>query len=484
MANFRTLEVAGHDAVRIFADEKIYSGLESAVFDQARNTACTCGVEHVAVLPDAHQGYGAPIGSVVVSTDRVIPGPVGFDIGCGMALYLTDVQAEALRDRNLRRGVIEAIDRGIAMGEGKQAIHGVKLTDELIEQVLNQGAHALAARQIVPQDWVQRCERAVHEMPPAQDGTPRPFALSEVPGRAQRGFQQLGTLGGGNHFIELQELVLPKDETLRAIAQKWGMFDGQLAIMVHSGSRGFGHGLGEWAFAEFKAYNDLHGEPYLDRELVHAPVGSPLARQYMRYVAAGANFALANRLLMAKVVKKSVEDVLPKAHVSLLYEISHNLAQWEPDEQGQLKLVHRKGTTRAFPAQHAFLAGTMWADTGHPVITPGSMGTYSAIQVGLPGAAASFYSINHGAGRRLSRAAAKRTLDQGQVDAELEAMDVLVNQRHAPLDEAPAVYKDMDEVLGAVAHCGLAAVVAKCYPIGSMKGHDEPRGSHGKGRKK
>jgi tRNA-splicing ligase RtcB len=406
---------------------------------------------------------------------------------CGMALYLTDVQAEALRDRNLRRGVIAAIDRGIAMGEGKQAIHGVKLTDELIEKVLNKGAHALAEQHIVPKDWVERCERSVHEIPPAPDGKPKPFSLSEVPGRAQRGFQQLGTLGGGNHFIELQEIVLPKDETLRLIAQKWGMFDGQLAIMVHSGSRGFGHGLGEWAFAEFRAYNDQHGEEYLDRELVHAPVNSPLARQYMRYVAAGANFALANRLLMAKVVKKSVEDVLPNAKVSLLYEISHNLAQWEPDEKGDLKLVHRKGTTRAFPAHHPFLAGTMWADTGHPVITPGSMGTYSAIQVGLPGAAASFYSINHGAGRRLSRAAAKRTLDQGQVDAELEAMDVLVNQRHAPLDEAPAVYKDMDEVLGAVAHCELAAVVAKCYPIGSMKGHDEPRGSHAhphKGKKK
>ena len=125
-----------------------------------------------------------------------------------------------------------------------------------------------------------------------------------------------------------------------------------------------------------------------------------------------------------------------------------------------------------------------WRETGHPVITPGSMGTYSAIQVGLPGAAASFYSINHGAGRVMSRAAARRTLDQGQVDAEMAAMDILVNHRHTPLDEAPAVYKNMDDVLRAVRACDLAAVVAKAYPIGSMKGHDEPRGAHGKKRRK
>jgi tRNA-splicing ligase RtcB len=481
--NYRTLAIEGHESVRIFADDKIYGGLEQAVFDQARNTACTCGVEQMAILPDAHQGYGAPIGSVVVTSDRVIPGPVGYDIGCGMALYLTDVQASMLKDRNLRRGVIAAIDRGIAMGEGKQAIHGVELTDVLVEAVLNRGAHALVERDIVPRDWLERCERAVHAIPPFQDGVPTPFTLGEVPPKARRGFQQLGTLGGGNHFIELQEIRLPEDESLRAIARQWGMFEGQLAIMVHSGSRGFGHGLGEWAFAEFKTYNDSHGESYSDRELVHAPISSAIAKQYMRFVAAGANFALVNRLLMARVVKRSVEDVLPKARVALLYEISHNLAQWEPDASGHLKLIHRKGTTRAFPAHHPMLEGTMWAGTGHPVITPGSMGTYSAIQVGLDGAAASFYSINHGAGRRMSRAAAKRLLDQGAVDAELEALDILVNQRHAPLDEAPAVYKDMDDVLAAVKYCGLAAVVARCYPMGSMKGHDEPAGSHRKQKK-
>lgn len=468
------------DKVRLFLDDPLLATVEDNVFKQAANTACTCGVEHVAILPDTHSGYGAPIGSVVVSSDRVIPGPVGYDIGCGMALYLTNVPATTLKDHMLRRRVMDAIDRGIAMGEGRSATHDVDTNRPFVEAVLNRGAYALHERGWIPEGWVDRCERAVHAIPENPNGAVKHFELSEVPQRAHRGFSQLGTLGGGNHFIELQEIKLPQDEALRAIAQMWGLWDGQLAIMVHSGSRGFGHALGEWAFQTFQAYNDKHGEAYADKELVHAPVTSKEAKQYMRYVAAGANFALANRLLMARVVKQSVESVLPKAGVSLLYEISHNLAQWEPDENGDLKLVHRKGTTRAFPAGHSMLKGTMWESTGHPVITPGSMGTYSAIQVGLPGAAASFYSINHGAGRVMSRAAARKTLDQGKVDAEMAAMDILVNHRHTPLDEAPAVYKNMDDVLRAVQACDLAAVVAKAYPIGSMKGSDEPKGSHGK----
>ena len=472
------LPMAGEDKVRLFLDAPLLATVEPGVFTQATNTAHTAGVEQVCVLPDCHHGYGAPIGSVVVSRDRVLPGPVGFDIGCGMALYPTVVPATMLKDRLLRRRVMDAIDRGIAMGEGKASAHDVSVSHEMLADVLNRGAFALSARGLIPESWTERCERAVHAMPAHPQRGEATFSLGEVPPRAQRGFSQLGTLGGGNHFIELQEVKLADDPTLRAIAEQWGLFDGQLAVMVHSGSRGFGHALGQWAFETFQARNDREGEPYADKELVHAPVSSPEARQYMRYVAAGANFALANRLLMARVVKQAVEGVLPGAKLGLLYEISHNLAQWESDEAGELKLVHRKGTTRAFPAHHPMLAGTMWAETGHPVITPGTMGTFSAIQVGLPGAAASFFSINHGAGRRLSRTAARKTLDQGLVDAEMEALDILVNARHTPLDEAPAVYKDLEDVLRAVRACDLAAAVARCDPIGSMTGADEPRGSH------
>jgi tRNA-splicing ligase RtcB len=460
----------------MFLGEALAADLDHGVYNQARNTMTVPGVEHLCMMPDCHHGYGAPVGSVVVSAERVIPGPVGYDIGCGMALYLTDVPAEAVRDRLKRRAVIDAIDRGIGIGEERPRIPGVKVTEDMFADVLNRGAVALAKRRAIPGDWVERCERSFHPIP-ALDG-PKPFSLAEVPERALRGIPQLGTLGGGNHFIELQAIELPSDPTLRSLAKRWGLFDGQLVVMLHSGSRGFGHGLGEWAFRNFKAYNDEHGERYADRELVHAPVQSRLAQQYFRFMAAGANYALANRLLMARVVKAAIESVLPKANVGLLYEISHNLAQWEPDADGNLRLVHRKGTTRALPAGHPMLAGTMWQDTGHPVITPGSMGDWSAIQVGLEGAAASFYSINHGAGRRIARSQAKVLLDQGQVDADLAAMDVMLNASHAPIDEAPAVYKPLDDVIAAVQHFGLAAVVAKAHPLGSIKGSDEPKGSH------
>lgn len=463
---YKTIQGADRP-IRFFTDDDLFAQVESGVFDQARNTANTMGVEHVCVLPDCHSGYGAPIGSVVVSTDRVIPGPVGFDVGCGMALYLTSARAEELRDRLKRRAVIDAIDRGIAMGEGKQATHDVDLSEALVLAAINGGSYALAERGLIPKSWIERCERPVH----AHQG----LDMRQIPERAYRGFKQLGTLGGGNHFCELQEVKLPDDETLRAIATEWGLFDGQLVVMVHSGSRGFGHALGSWAFDEFKRYNDAQGEPYLDKELVHAPADSALGQQYLQYVAAGANFALCNRLLMARMVKRSLEEALPGIAVDLLYEISHNLAQWEPDADGRQVLVHRKGTTRALPAGHPFLERTRWAATGHPVITPGSMGTYSAIQVGLEGAAASFYSINHGAGRRLSRSAARKTLDQGLVDAELDAKDILINHRNAPIEEAPAAYKDLDEVLRSVQAFNLAAVVAKCYPIASMKGADEQK---------
>jgi tRNA-splicing ligase RtcB len=477
--HWKTIKTDNNSDVRIFMKDDLFQQVDANVFNQIRNTASTQGVETLCLCADMHSGYGAPIGSVVVSTDRVIPGPVGYDIGCGMAQYLTNVPASSLKDRDLRRKVMAAIDRGIAMGEGKSALHGVKLTDDLIEDVINEGAHALVKRQIIPKEWVDRCERSVHRIPGDR------LKLDEIPEKARRGFMQLGTLGGGNHFIELQEIRLPEEEAFRTIAQKWGMFQDQLAIMVHSGSRGFGHGLGEWAFKEFKKRNDEAGEHYSDPELVHADVNSDHAKQYFRFVAAGANFALCNRLLMAKVVKKAIEDVLLNAGVTLLYEISHNLAQWEPDQSGDLKLIHRKGTTRAFPAGHSMLEGTMWEATGHPVITPGSMGDYSVIQVGLEGAAASFYSVNHGAGRKMSRSAAKKALDQDQVNKMMDEMDILCNHRNVPLDESPAVYKAMDDVMQSVEYYGLAAPVAKCFPIASLKGASEAKGNHsGKGYNK
>jgi len=465
---YKTLK-GGNSEIRMFLEDDLLAQVESGVYDQIRNTANTPSVISTCLLPDCHTGYGAPIGSVVVTTGNVVPGPVGYDCGCGMSIYTTNIHADALKDRKLRRQVIDAIDRGIAMGEGRTATHGMIFSEPTFEDIVNYGAPQLVKMGVIPNNWPEKCERATHLIPEER------FKLEEIPEKAYRGLNQLGTLGGGNHFCEVQKIEIADDPVSRDIAEKWELFDGQLVVMVHSGSRGFGHAFGEWAFKEFKAYCDKENLPYNDRELVYAPVDSPLGKQYMRFVAAGANFALCNRLLMAKVVKDAIQSVLPRVKVDLLYEISHNLAQWEPDQNGNLKLVHRKGTTRAFPAHHPLLRGTMWEESGHPVITPGSMGTFSAIQVGLEGAADSFFSINHGAGRRLSRSEARRTLDQRRVDEELDALDILTNCRHAPLDEAPKAYKDLNEVLKSVQAFNLAKVIAKCYPIASLKGSDEAK---------
>ncbi len=468
MARYETLS-GGRAEIRLHLDPDLLATVESGVYDQARNTANVADVQQVSILPDTHTGYGAPVGSVVVTRDRVIPGPVGFDIGCGMAVYLTSLQAEDIRDKATRRALMDAICSKVAMGEGQDALHGLRLDEPFIMDVLNHGAYALSAKGIIPREWLARCERPVHEIPPGGPADTSNFTRYEVPLASVRGFKQLGTLGGGNHFLELQEIRLSEDPVMRALGERWRLRDGQLVIMIHSGSRGLGHAMGQWAFEQFKAYNDEQGEFYPDRELVHAPVDSKLGNQYLRYVAAGGNFALANRLMMAAVVKGAIKEAFPDVAVDLLYEISHNLAQWEP-LGGENVLVHRKGTTRALPAGHPLLAGTLWEATGHPVITPGSMGDISAIQVGLPGAEASAFSINHGAGRRMSRSKANKELDQATVDADLAEKDVLINHRNAPLDEAPAAYKPLADVLRAVRYCGLADVVATCRPLAAMKG--------------
>ena len=411
-------------------------------------------VEAVAVLPDTHSGFGAPIGSVVVTRERVYPGPVGFDIGCGMNVLTTNLYAMQVKPHPLRRAIMDAIIQRISLGEGKGAAHGLSV-DPI--DVINYGAPAIVGK-VIPKSWVERCEQPVFHVPQGE------IHQKDIPGPAHRGFSQLGTLGGGNHFIELQRVEI--NPAYADLAARWGLFEGQLVIMAHSGSRGFGHGLASWAFHAFKERNDAFQEPYLDKELVHAPVDSEVGKKYLRFVAAGANYALCNRLIMTRLIQDALDTALGGAVTSnLLYEISHNLSQWEDG-----RLIHRKGTTRALPGGHPILERTPWAETGHPVITPGSMGSYSAIQVGLPGAKDSFFSINHGAGRRLARKQAIRTLDQAAWDQELKDKDILSNHRQAPLDESRMVYKDLDEVLAAVQTFGLADVVARCYPIASIKG--------------
>jgi tRNA-splicing ligase RtcB len=272
-------------------------------------------------------------------------------------------------------------------------------------------------------------------------------------GRPERGLTQLGSLGGGNHFMELQRC----EET------------GTLFVQVHTGSRGFGHGLATNYFGLARAENPA-GSKHID--LGYFTPESRHHRSYINAVAAGGNFAIINRLILFEQVAEAFREVF-HAELELVYEISHNLVQKEQHPEFGEVWVHRKGATRAFPAGHPALHNTIWQDTGHPVLIPGSNKDYSFILRPLEGAVKSGFSVNHGAGRRMSRGDAKRRLYQAKVNEEYRKAGVIVNDNaNIPLDESVDCYKSSTEVINAVVEAGLAEVEYRLWPLASLKGVD------------
>jgi len=420
--------------VRIFMTEALFGELEPGLEPQIQNARRFPGVLDVAITPDAHQGYGVPVGCVMATRGTLAMGPVGYDIGCGMCALRSNVsreQASADRVREFSKRVMQRV----GLGAGSR---GQPVSAERFQEVVRGGAEALggprgsAERDRIPvdQDW---------DIPKAS--------------RAWRGQQQLGSLGGGNHFIELQH-------------------DGErLWVMFHTGSRGFGHGLASYYFELAKE------ELGLSRGQMDLGYFKPESRHWRDYrnaVAAGGNFAIANRLMIGQQVASAFADVFG-GDALLVYEISHNLVQEEhhPDLFDHPVWIHRKGATRALPAGHPMLAGSRWERTGHPVLIPGSMGDTSYILRPLPGAARSLYSVNHGCGRRKSRSAARREISQAEANRKMKDLGVLVNAGgRVPIDESPDCYKPAEEVIRAVTEAGLAEVEVRLRPIASIKGED------------
>jgi tRNA-splicing ligase RtcB len=322
------------------------------------------------------------------------------------------------------------------------------------------GLGAGAKGQSVSKDRFQEIVRGGAEAMGARRGTAERDRIPveetwDIPkdSRAWRGQAQLGSLGGGNHFIELQH-------------------DGEsLWVMFHTGSRGFGHGLATHFFE--RAMDEL-GLKRGQMDLGYFTPRSPHWRSYRNAVAAGGNFAIVNRLMIGQAVGGAFAETFG-AEPELVYEISHNLVQEEshPDLFDRPVWVHRKGATRALPAGHPMLAGTRWEKTGHPVLIPGSMGDASYLLRPRAGAARSLYSVNHGAGRRKSRMAARREIAQAEADRLMKDLGVMVNAGgRVPVDESPACYKSSDEVIRAVTDAGLAEVEVRLLPIASIKGND------------
>jgi len=455
---------------RIYASEELLElAFRDKTLEQLVNTAAMPGaVKWVLVMPDAHQGYGLPIGGVVATRypDGVIsPGAVGYDINCGVRLMASELIADEVKGEidNLISALFRNIPSGVGEGGGTRKVSGREM-----DQVLVKGA-AWAVKEGYgrPED-LERLEEGG-----AMEGAD-PSAVS--PRAKQRGGPQLGSLGSGNHFIEIQEVVEVYDEE---VARAFRLFEGQLALQIHSGSRGLGHQVCDDYVRDLQAAVHKYNIQLPDRELVCAPLDSPEGRRYYGAMVGAANFAWANRQCMAHLARQSFEQVLAgkvkKFDLYTVYDVAHNIAKIEEHvvDGKKMKLcVHRKGATRAFgPGNPAVTP--VYRAVGQPVLVPGDMGTASYVLVGTADALdESFGTTCHGAGRTMSRAAARKKIHGGTLRQELEAQGIHVRAGSMAglAEEAPEAYKDVDAVVEVVAGAGLARKVAKLRPLAVMKG--------------
>jgi tRNA-splicing ligase RtcB len=455
---------------RIYASDKLLDLIfRDRSLEQLVNTAAMPGVvKRVLVMPDAHQGYGLPIGGVVPTRypDGVIsPGAVGYDINCGVRLMASDLLAEEVADEV--GGLISVLFRNIPSGVGKGG-GARKVSPREMDQVLTKGAAwAVKAGYGRPED-LERLEEGG-----AMDGAD-PSAVS--PRAKQRGGPQLGTLGSGNHFIEIQEVTEIFDEKS---ARAFGLFEGQLVVSIHSGSRGLGHQVCSDYVRSLQSAVRKYNIQLPDRQLVCAPLDSQEGQAYFGAMVGAANYAWANRQCMAQLARRSFEEILAGTvrdfDLHTVYDVAHNIAKIEEHvvDGKRMKLcIHRKGATRAFGPDHPAVT-PVYRAVGQPVLVPGDMGTASYVLVGTADAMEeSFGTCCHGAGRVMSRTAAKKKIHGGTLRKELEAQGIRVRAHSMAglAEEAPDAYKDIDDVIEVVHGAGLARKVARLRPLAVMKG--------------
>ena len=420
-------------------------------------------VEAVFAMPDVHQGYGFPVGAVAATAlpDGVVsPGGVGYDINCGVRLLATPLSAAELGPR--REQLVHEISRSVPAGRGPHG--GLPLEDRALDRVLVEGPAALVRRQgIGSEDDLERTESG-GVLADADPSLVSPRAL-------ERGREQLGTIGSGNHFIELQVVEEVLDE---GAAAAFGLRREQVTVLIHSGSRGLGHQVCTDHVKLMDAALSRYGIALPDRQLACAPVSSPEGRAYLGAMAAAANFAFANRQVMAHRVRGAIAQVLGDGaarDTRQVYDVAHNVAKIEA-HRNRLLCVQRKGATRAFPPGAPDIPADFRAH-GQPVFIPGSMGTSSFVLSGRPGALErSFGSTCHGAGRRLSRTGARKRIHGAELRRQLEEQGIVVRcpSNRGLAEEAPFAYKDVDRVVGVVERAGLAGRVARLRPLGVIKG--------------
>lgn len=453
----------------LFSSEALLGGVaDDPSLRQLANVATLPGIQKAAyAMPDIHFGYGFPVGGVAafdLAEGVVSPGGIGYDINCGVRLLRSGLTEAEVRPK--LKELVDALYREVPSGVGSKG--GLSLTPAQVDEVLAGGAKwAVAAGFGRPKDLTFQEE----------EGCLAANLPSEVSDAARkRGLRQLGTLGSGNHFLEVQRV----DEVFEPeAAETLGLSVGQVVVMLHTGSRGLGHQVATDFIARFDARLQREGVQLVDRQLSCAPIASEDGRRYLGAMAAGANFAWANRQLITEGTRRAFRSVLgdrgASAELEVVYDIAHNIAKEEehPVDGGLRRvLVHRKGATRAFPAGRPEVPEPYRA-VGQPVLIPGDMGTASYVLVGLPSSLGrSFGSSCHGAGRVLSRHAAVRRFRYDDVTRDLRERGILVRaaSREGVTEEAPGAYKRVDEVVRVAEGAGLTRRVARLTPMGVVKG--------------
>lgn len=454
---------------RFYADaELLAKAAEDESLEQLVNTATLPGVvNYTLAMPDIHQGYGFPIGGVVATElphGVISPGGVGYDINCGVRLLATHLhQAEVTPYLdNLATILFHNCPSGVGQGGH------IKLKAGEIDRLAEQGARWALKRGYATETDLDRTEEGG-----CLDGAD-PGQVSQ---RAKkRGEDQVGTLGAGNHFIEVDVVDEVFDDTA---AQRTGLFPGQIVVQIHCGSRGYGHQVCTDYVNRFQKSIQQYGITLPDRELVCAPFNSPEGQDYLGAMNAAANYAFANRQVLTYHIRRSFAEVLAgkvKNHqIYQIYDIAHNMAKVEEhDSQGRrMKVcVHRKGATRAFGPGSPVLPA-IYRDIGQPVLVPGSMGTASWVLLGTDGSMAqTFGSTCHGAGRMMSRSKAKKTIHGSELREELEAYGIRIRAGSMAglAEEAPQAYKDVDRVIEVVHGAGIAKKLARLKPVAVIKG--------------
>jgi tRNA-splicing ligase RtcB len=454
-----------HTDALIYADEQLLEKiLGDLSIEQAMNVACLPGiVGRSLAMPDIHQGYGFPIGGVAATDFHhgvISPGGVGFDINCGVRLLGSTLDRSEVTPK--LRELVNQLFRDVPSGTGSEGTVPCSFAD--LDDVLERGAVWVVERGFGEAADLEFCE---------ESGAMRGADAGKVSNRAkQRGRTQIGTLGSGNHFLEVQyvEKILEPE-----IAEAFGLHVSQVVVLIHCGSRGLGHQVCTDFLKVMNEAMPRYSISLPDRQLACVPLRSPEAKEYLAAMAAAANFAWANRQAITHFTRGAFRRIFGEgAHLRVVYDVAHNMAKRERHRvEGEERevVVHRKGATRSFPAGSPELP-TAYKDAGQPVLIPGSMGTASWVLVGTDRAMEeTFGTVCHGAGRAMSRTAAKRGRDVRTETKKLEDLGIILRSetRDGILEEIPEAYKDVDVVVDVVHNAGLARKVARLRPMGVIK---------------